>query len=116
MERQAPDGWAGAADGDVEVMVDVRLTEELALAGMAREVVRHVQELRKTAGLNIEDRIVLDLGTDGAELKKAIDAHRDAIGAETLTAQWAAPNGEAHRATVKIEGQALEIALAKAPT
>ena len=55
----------GAADGDVEVMVDVRITEELALAGMAREVVRHVNELRKTADLNIEDRIILYLGTDG---------------------------------------------------
>ena len=44
---------------------------------MAREVVRHVQELRKKADLNIEDRIVLYLGTDGAELKKAIETHRD---------------------------------------
>ena len=117
VERQAPDGWAGAADGDVEVMVDVRLTEELALAGMAREVVRHVQELRKTAGLNIEDRIVLHLGTDGAELKKAIETHRDTIGAETLTARWAeSADGLPHRATAKIEGQTLEIALAKAAT
>jgi hypothetical protein len=47
-------------------------------------------------------------------LHKAIATHRDAIAAETLVVQWAAPNGEAHRATVKIEGQALEIALAKA--
>ena len=100
----------------MEVAVDVRLTEELALAGMAREIVRHVQELRKTADLNIEDHIILHLGTDGTELKQAINAHRDYIGGETLTAHWAeaAPNGEAHRATVKIEGQTLEIALAKA--
>ena len=96
-------------------MVDLRITEELALAGMAREVVRHVQELRKTADLNIEDHIILYLGTDSAELWKAIQSHRDYIGGETLTERWAeaAPNGEAHRATVKIEGQALEIALSK---
>ena len=116
VDRKAPEGWAGAAEGAMEVMVDVRITEELALAGMAREVVRHVQELRKSACLEMEDRIVLYLGTDGAELQKAIDAHRDVIAAETLTASWAeaAPNGEAHRATVKIEGQALAIALTKA--
>ena len=73
----------------MEVLVDTRITEELALDGMAREVVRHVQELRKTADLKMEDRIVLYLGTDGAELKKAIETHRDYIAAETLTAQWA---------------------------
>ena len=116
VERKVPEGWAGAAERDGEVLVDVRLTPELALAGMAREVIRHVNDLRKTANLNIEDRIVLDLRTDGAELKKAIDAHRETIGAETLTVQWAdaSPKGEAHRATVKIEGQSLEISMAKA--
>jgi isoleucyl-tRNA synthetase len=113
VEKKAPDGWAGAADGDVEVMVDVRLTEELALAGMAREVVRHVNDLRKTADLNIEDRVAIHLGTDSAQLKNAIESHRDYIAAETLTVRWApSPDGLAHRATVKIEGQALAIALA----
>jgi isoleucyl-tRNA synthetase len=98
------------------VLIDTRVAPELAREGMARDVVRQVQELRKNAGLQMEDRIVIYLGTAGAELQKAIDAHRDAIGAETLTVQWAeaAPNGEAHRETVKIEGQALEIALTKA--
>ena len=73
--RKAADGWAGAAEGDVEATVDVRITEELALAGMAREIVRHVNDLRKTADLNIEDRIVLYLGDGrgGAE-----ESHRSA--------------------------------------
>jgi isoleucyl-tRNA synthetase len=115
VERKAPDGWAGAAEGATEVMVDCRITEELALAGMAREVVRHVNDLRKTANLNIEDRIVLYLGTDGADLKRAIEAHRDYIAPETLTVRWAeSPDGLPHRQTVKIEGQTLTIALAKA--
>ncbi len=117
VEKKAPDGWAGAADGDVEAMVDVRITEELALAGMAREVVRHVNDLRKTADLNIEDRITLYLGTDGAELRKSVEGRRDYIGAETLTVRWAASaDGLPHRQTVKIEGQGLEIALAKSPS
>jgi isoleucyl-tRNA synthetase len=114
--QKAPEGWAGVADRGTQVLIDTRVTPELAREGMARDVVRQVQELRKNAGLQMEDHIVLYLGTDGAELKKAIDAHRDAIGVETLTVQWAeaAPNGDAHRAAVKVEGQALEIALTKA--
>jgi isoleucyl-tRNA synthetase len=112
--QKAPEGWAGVADRGTQVLIDSRITPELAREGMARDVVRQVQELRKTADLQMEDRIVLYLGTDDGELQKAIDEHRDTIAAETLTVQWAttAPDG-AHRATVKIEGRTLEIALSK---
>jgi isoleucyl-tRNA synthetase len=112
--QKAPEGWAGVADRGTQVLIDSRITPELAREGMARDVVRQVQELRKTADLQMEDRIVLYLGTDDAELKKAIDEHRETIAAETLTVLWAeaAPSG-AHRAAVKVEGRALEIALAK---
>ena len=112
--QKAPEGWAGVADRGTQVLIDSRITPELAREGMARDVVRQVQELRKTADLQMEDRIVLYLGTDDAELQKAIDEHRETIAAETLTVRWAeaAPDG-AHRATVKIEGRTLEIAISK---
>jgi isoleucyl-tRNA synthetase len=114
--QKAPEGWAGVADRATQVLIDSRITPELAREGMARDVVRQVQELRKTAGLQMEDRIVLYLGTDDGELRKAIDEQRETIAAETLTVQWVetAP-AAAHRATVKVEGRALEIALAKTP-
>src|SRR5207237_547831 len=83
------EGWAGAVDHDTQVLIDGRITEELALAGMAREVVRHVQELRKNAGLEMEDRIILYLATDSVRLQEAIETHRDYIASETLTANWA---------------------------
>ncbi len=113
--QKAPEGWAGVADRGTQVLIDSRITPELAREGMARDVVRQVQELRKTADLQMEDRIVLYLGTDDGELQKAINEHRETIAAETLTVQWVetAPAG-AHLGTVKVEGQALEIALAKA--
>ena len=90
-----------------QVLIDARITPELAREGMAREVVRHVQELRKTADLNIEDRIVLYLGTDGPELRKAIDGpprlhrRRDADGAMGGVGRAALRTAT----TVKIEGQ-----------
>jgi len=113
--QKAPEGWAGVADRGTQVLIDSRITPELAREGMARDVVRHVQELRKTADLQMEDRIILYLGTDVGELQKAIDEHRETIAAETLTVRWATtPPDGANQATVKIEGQTLEIALTKA--
>ena len=100
-----------------QVLVDVRITEELAREGMAREVVRHVQNTRKEADLQPEDRITLSLQTDSAKLREAIEAYRDYICGETLAVRWAtAPlNGQAHRANVKVDGQPLTIELSKAP-
>jgi isoleucyl-tRNA synthetase len=115
-----PDGWAGLADQKrgTQVMIDTRITPELAREGKAREVVRHTQQARKDAGLEMEDRIVLYLHTESAELRQAIDAHRDYIAAETLTVRWSAGslNGQGHGTDVKVDGQPLRIELNKAPT
>ena len=112
--QKAPEGWAGVADRGTQVLIDSFITPELAREGMARDVVRHVQDLRKTADLQMADRIVLYLGTDPEELRKAITEHRETIAAETLTVRWAeTPPHDAHRATVKVDNQTLEIALAR---
>jgi isoleucyl-tRNA synthetase len=113
---KAPEGWAGVEDRRTQVVVDVRVSEELKREGMARDIIRHVNQLRKDAGLQIEDRIALRLGTESAELRQAIDAHRDYIAAETLTVRWSAePLGDgAHTANVKVDGQALTILLRRA--
>ena len=96
-----------------QVAIDARVTEQLAKEGLARDVIRQVQEKRKKDGLNMEDRIVLHLHTDSEKLRSAIEAHRDHIAAETLTVQWSqSPVGEV--AEVKIEGQILKIGLVKA--
>lgn len=113
---KASEGWAGAVAKETHVIVDTRLTEELKREGMARDVVRQVQELRKKAGLQIEDRIVLYLHTDSEKLRDAVDAQREYIAAETLTAAWSPKpleGSEVHSATVKVDGQPLLIQLKK---
>jgi isoleucyl-tRNA synthetase len=116
VQMKAPEGWAGTADRNTQVLIDTRITEELKQEGMAREVVRQVQELRKKANLEMEDRIVLHLGTDSPALRQAIAAHRDYICAETLTVRLSAEplGGDAPRAAVKVDGQPLTIELRKA--
>jgi isoleucyl-tRNA synthetase len=118
VSSRAPDGWAGVADGATQVLIDARVTDELKREGMARDVIRQVQDLRKTAGLEMEDRIELYLGTESDPLRQAIDTHRSYIAAETLTVRWAnAPlqGGDVHRAESKIDGQLLTIMLRKVP-
>jgi isoleucyl-tRNA synthetase len=112
---RAPEGWAGVADRGTQVLVDTRITEELAREGMAREVVRHVQNTRKDANLEMEDRIVLSLQTQAAALKQAIEAHKEYIASETLAISLTNEplGGNVHRAEVKVDGQALTIQLRK---
>jgi isoleucyl-tRNA synthetase len=63
--------------------LDTTVTEELRLEGMARDAVRFVQERRKRAGLNIEDRIVLFYEADG-DWARAMERFGAYIAAETL--------------------------------
>src|SRR5205823_5553983 len=95
---------------DTQLVIDARITEELAREGTARDVIRLVQDHRKNTGLNIEDRIALYLHTDSEKLRAAIEAYREHIAAETLTTRWATePVREL--AEVKVEGQPLQIGL-----
>ncbi|MGH7169711.1 MAG: DUF5915 domain-containing protein, partial [Gemmataceae bacterium] len=111
---KAAEGWAGMVDHDTQLALDTRITEDLSREGMARDVVRHVQEQRKEASLEMEDRITLYLGTESEKMRAAIEAHRDYIAAETLTVEWSMQplaGPDVHRATVKVDGQPLTIEL-----
>jgi isoleucyl-tRNA synthetase len=110
---RAPEGWSGVADRATQVMLDVRLTDALKSEGLAREIVRHVQDQRKKAGLQPEDRIALVLESPAEVLQQAITDHGDTIRGETLAVTATLPDGASHRAEVQIEGLALSIALAK---
>ena len=91
------------------VEISKHLTPELKREGLMREVIRHVQSARKKAGLQVDDRIMLQLTTNDEQLHQAIDEHAEVIAAETL-----AVFGEVHdnQSTVTVEGAELEIALA----
>lgn len=70
--------------GAPEVRLDTEITEELKLEGLAREVVRAIQDLRKKLGLNVEDRIDTRYEADGL-LLRALQRHADYIKNETLS-------------------------------
>jgi isoleucyl-tRNA synthetase len=114
--RSYGDDWAGAAEGQTAVVVDKRLTLELKNEGLARDIVRNVQNLRKQADLDIADRIKLALVTDSAALTAAIDQCGAYIREETLAVEIAPkplPDKPAS-ADVKIDGQPVRVELVKA--
>ena len=89
VETTSAEGYACAEEGGWLVGLDTTLTEALEREGLARELVRTVQEARKQAGLEVSDRITLRI--DGsAEVAAALDAHRDYVMEETLATGWGA--------------------------
>jgi len=65
------------------VLLNTEITTELSEEGLARDAVRHVQQARKDAGLDVSDRIVLTLSAD-SHSAAALTKHKDLIAAETL--------------------------------
>jgi isoleucyl-tRNA synthetase len=96
------------------VSVDKNITRALRREGMMREVIRAVQNARKQAGLQVDDRIVLHLLAGDTELQKAIDEHREVIQAETLTQTYSEAGEDAFCTETTIDGADLAIALQKA--
>jgi len=115
VREEALEGLAVASERGVTVAVDTVLTPDLLAEGLAREVVRRVQNLRKEAGFNLDDRIVTTYQAD-VELAEAIEAWRDFIAAETLSVELRAGPPE-EGATVgedRVAGHSLRLGVRRA--
>ncbi|WP_110207968.1 isoleucine--tRNA ligase [Nocardioides daejeonensis] len=106
LETVAGEGAEGVATGILPgggfVVLDVVVSDELAREGLARDLVRAVQQARRDAGLDVSDRISLTIAGDD-ETQEAARAHQELIAGETLATSY-----EVH------PGDALHIAVAKA--
>ncbi|MCZ6556395.1 MAG: DUF5915 domain-containing protein [SAR324 cluster bacterium] len=115
VETASAEGYESAEDEGYLVALDTRLDEALLREGLARELVRTVQDARKQANLNVSDRIRLNIrGSKGVE--EALAGHRELIMAETLAAEWA-DDGDAAQFSVErsLEGESWVIGLALHP-
>ncbi len=76
-------GWAVTSQDDLTVALDMTITDELMQEGLAREIVNRVQNLRKTGGFEVTDRIVLFVENND-KIEPALDKFGDYICTETL--------------------------------
>jgi len=76
-------GWAVTSEGDLTVALDMTITDELMQEGLAREIVNRVQNLRKTGGFEVTDRIEL-LIEKNEKIDAAVEKFGDYICTETL--------------------------------
>jgi isoleucyl-tRNA synthetase len=105
-------GWLVAHDGDLTVALDITLTDELRQEGLARDAVNRIQNLRKDAGLEVQDKIQITFHTEDAFLQTALEAHADYICRETQALGLQA-NGAAQGEELELEGASVRLAIEK---
>jgi isoleucyl-tRNA synthetase len=81
-------GWSVAADAGETVALDLSITPELRREGLAREVIRLVQDARKADGLEVSDRITLHWQAADPELTAALTEHGRLIAGEVLATEF----------------------------
>jgi isoleucyl-tRNA synthetase len=76
-------GWLVASEGNLTVALDIHVTPELRLEGIARELINRIQNLRKESGFDVTDKIELSVGNH-PELTEALEKFGDYICTQTL--------------------------------
>jgi isoleucyl-tRNA synthetase len=117
LRLQPKEGVASEAlrTNDAVVVLDVEVTPELEAEGLARDLVRLVQQARKNAGLHVADRIRLRLALPDA-LRTPIEVHRAFVAEQTLASEVAfgAATAGMFEESGKLAGETIAIALARA--
>ena len=110
----AKPGWAAAESPRAVVVIAKELTPELVAEGLVREVVHVIQTERKQLDLEFTDRIDLVFATESAELRTALERHRDYVAGETLAASIHFGTPPAAAEPHDIDGHPLAIAVTRA--
>ena len=92
-------GWLVATEGSMTIALDVTVTEALKQEGTARELINRIQNLRKSNGFDVTDKVYVTIyadGEDGAEINASLANFADYVAAQTLALSVnAAPLAEA---------------------
>ncbi len=95
------------------LLLDGTVTEELAAEGLARDVIRAVQQARKDADLDVSDRISLTISAS-ADVLSSVSSHAELVKSETLTLELAlVESGELQNAVSVGDDQAVAVSVAK---
>ncbi len=113
IETGSAQGYSSSESEGFLVALDTQLTPALRDEGLAREIVRSVQDARKQAGLEVSDRIRLHV-SGSAGIDKTLAEYRSWIMSETLAQEWIDKRGDAqHSAEHKLDDNNWHIELSK---
>jgi isoleucyl-tRNA synthetase len=115
LQAQDTAGYATAAEAGYTVAISTTITPELADEGLAREIVRRLQDMRREAGFDLSDRITTWYSGDG-EVARVIESQAAYIQGETLSTHLLAGDApaDAHRAEHDLEGAKVVLAVQRA--
>ncbi len=85
-------GWLVANNGTITIALDVTISEELRREGVARELVNRIQNIRKTSGFEITDKIIVQL-EDSDKVRDAVNDFKDYISSQVLAVSITLANG-----------------------
>jgi isoleucyl-tRNA synthetase len=104
-----------STEGEYSVDIDLQLTPELISEGISREIVRLVQSARKDAGLQVDDRINLNLNTESQAINQSVSVHADYISSETLAVSLnTTQSTPEYSADKTVNGETVVITISKA--
>lgn len=86
VERKVREGLVARSEEGITVALDLELTEELLLEGIAREIINKINTMRRDGGYHVSDRVEIQMRTTD-RVKKAFELHRDLIMHEVLGVQ-----------------------------
>jgi len=98
---QAKEGWAASQGDECVVVLSTELTDGLIREGLARDIVRIIQDQRKQADCEYTDRIRVRISTESPELAQAVSENKAYISDETLASQL--------EVSENVDGEELEI-------
>ena len=97
-------GWLVASEGSLTIALDIEVTPQLRREGLSRELVNRIQNLRKSAGFEVTDRIDTLVFADDPSLEDALSAYSDYVKAQTLSRTLRlAPAAEAPATAAEVE-------------
>ena len=105
-------GWTVANEGALTVALDVEVTEELRREGIAREIVKKIQALRKESGFDITDRIAVSLSSSKAS-DAAVEQFRDYICNQVLADTLVVDSATESNDEIELDDAIIKVTVAK---
>ncbi|MBQ7211006.1 MAG: isoleucine--tRNA ligase [Paludibacteraceae bacterium] len=105
-------GWLVESNGSITVALDIELTEELEQEGKAREIINRLQNLRKSSGLEITDRVVVCLQRNDY-INSAVENFNDYIASQVLATEVQLTDNLISDSEIEVDGQVIKVSLVK---